>query len=658
MDGRRGRLHPLAAFAARASLALALLALAFAALRIPWQPDPILLLAFAALVLGASLARPHAAVLLAVAALPLLPILGNLAAGPWVAPAELVLLLLAAATLLRGGPPDLSAPLARALAISTAAMATGAVAATLAAVAPAELPAAVRELASSFFSAGSAHAAAPLRAALVHACGLLGFLLFRRVAAGKGEGAPLAALVAGLALVGAFAVVEASTGLKLWSSAHYEALSAGLRVPSTLPDYNATGAVMALGLFPALALALTARGARKLAWGLAAGLLLAGLLLSGSRTAWLAVLLAGGATLLGALLARRKEARGGGRRLLLGATLAGGLAVATVAAWPGDVGALLRRRAATLLEPEATLKAVRAGRLGFWTAGARMVAEHPVAGVGPGRAPARFDEFCDPGFPVRNENLHNYFLQAVAENGLPGGLLVLLPFVPLALLLGRSLVSGAAFGSPAAALAPGLLAFAATGVASHPWLLPELQALFWGGAALLPGATAPADPPNRFRRLRVLSLAVLALWGGLVLVSRPGEERGRWGFGEWSAEGAERPYFWIGPHALVPVEVPEGERVRVRLRGMREGLGRRPLVVALRLDGGPVRKISVAGRAWQDVVVERGPLRPGIGPARGGLLAVEASRGFSPAREGRGDRRVLALQLARPSLLPASETLP
>ncbi|HQP86420.1 MAG TPA: hypothetical protein PLL76_09195, partial [Thermoanaerobaculia bacterium] len=76
MDGRRGRLHPLAAFAARASLALALLALAFAALRIPWQPDPILLLAFAALVLGASLARPHAAVLLAVAALPLLPILG------------------------------------------------------------------------------------------------------------------------------------------------------------------------------------------------------------------------------------------------------------------------------------------------------------------------------------------------------------------------------------------------------------------------------------------------------------------------------------------------------------------------------------------------------------------------------------------------------
>ena len=658
MDGRRGRLLPLAAFAARASLALALLALAFAALRIPWQPDPVLLLACAALVLGGSLARPHGAALLAVATLPLLPIVGNLVAGPWVAPAEVVLLLLAAAALLRGGSADLSAPLPRTLAISTAAMVAGAFAATLAAVAPAELPLAVRELSSSFFSAGSDHAAAPLRAALIHACGLLGFLLFRRAAAAKGEGAPLAAFVAGLALVGAFAVVEAATGLKLWSPAHYEALSAGLRVPSTLPDYNATGAAMALGLFPALALAYAARGARRLAWSLAAGFLLAGLLLSGSRTAWLAALLAGGATLLGALHARRQEARGGSRRLLLGASLAAGLAVAAVAVWPGDVGALLRRRAATLLEPEAALKAVRAGRLGFWTAGARMVAEHPVAGVGPGRVPARFDDFCDPGFPVRNENLHNYYLQAVAENGVPGGLLALLPFAPLALLLRRSLASGAASASPAGALAPGLLAFATTGVAGHPWLLPELQLLFWGAAALLPGAATGPTPEVRFRQAGVLTLAALAAWGGFVLLSRPGEERGRWGAGEWSAEGAEKPYFWIGPRALVPVEVPGGERLNVRLRGMQEGLGRRPLVVALRLDGGPVRKVSVTARAWQDVVVERGPLRPGVAPARGGLLAVEASRGFSPSAEGRGDRRVLALQLARPPLTPAAEAPP
>ncbi|MBP7674894.1 MAG: hypothetical protein KBB14_01135, partial [Thermoanaerobaculia bacterium] len=146
--------------------------------------------------------------------------------------------------------------------------------------------------------------------------------------------------------------------------------------------------------------------------------------------------------------------------------------------------------------------------------------------------------------------------------------------------------------------------------------------------------------------------------GGTALLTRPGEERGRWGAGEWSAEATEKPYFWVGPRALVPVGVPDGERLSVRLRGMQEGLGRRPLVVALRLDGGPVRKVSVTGRAWQDVVVERGPLRPGNVPSRGGLLAVEASRGFSPAGEERGDRRVLALQLARPPLRPATEPSP
>lgn len=658
MDGRLGRLLPLAAFAARASLALALLALAFASLRLPWQAAPVPLLAFASLVLAISIARPTGATRIAVAAVALLPIVGNLFAGPWVAFGELLLLLLAAATLLRRPAPRLPGPLPSAIAISTAAIAAGALAATLASLAPSEVPAAARELASSFFSAGSAHAAAPLRAALVHACGLLGFLLFRRFAAARGEEAPLAALVGGLSVVGAFAVLEASSGLKLWGPSHYEALSAGLRVPSTLPDYNATGSAMALGLFPALALAYAAGGARRLAWSLAAGLLLAGLLLSGSRTAWLAALLAGGASLLAALRARRREARGGARRILLGAGFAAGLAVAAVGVWPGDVGALLRRRAATLLEPEATLKAVRAGRLGFWTAGARMIAENPLAGIGPGRAPARLDEYRDPGFPVRTENLHNYFLQAVAENGVPGGLLVLLPFAPLGLLLVRTFASGAASASPAGALAPGLLAFTVTGVASHPWLLPELQLLFWGAAALLPGAAAPADPPDRSRRVGVATFVALGAWFGVLLLVRPGEERGRWGYGQWAAEGSEAPYFWVGPRALVPVGVPEDGAVAVRLRGMQAELGRRPLVVALRLDGGPVRKVSVAGRAWQDVVVERGPLRPGSAPSRGGLLTVESSRGFCPAREGGGDRRVLALQLARPPVRPATEARP
>jgi O-antigen ligase len=627
----------------------------------PWQRSAGPLLLASALFLLAALARPTLATLFAAIVVALLPVAGNLLAGPWVAPAELLLLLLAAATLLRheGSP---ASPLKRALVISSVAVATGAFAATLAALAPAEIPAAVRELSRSLFSPGVEHAAFPLRAALVHAAGLLGFLLFRRVSAERGTGPLVGGVVGGLALVAAYAVLEASTGLKLWGPAHYEALSSGLRVPATLPDYNATGAAMALGLFPALVLARKARGASRLALGGAAALLLAGLLLSGSRGAWLATLAAGGAALVGVLWSRREAWKSEGRRLVLGACLVLGISIVAIGAWPGDVGQLLRRRAATLVDPGESLHAVQAGRVGFWRAGARMVGAHPLAGVGAGRAPVRFEEFRDPAFPVRVENLHNYFLQVIAENGIPGGLLVLWPFGPLVLLAGRLLSTGAAFSSPESAMAPGLFAFSLTGLASHPWLLPEMQFLFWGVAALLPVGQPPSasqGSPGTVRRF--LPWTVLLLWGGSCLLIARGAERGRFGYAEWGARGGEERYFWTGPRALVPVAVPEGEFIRVRLRGMFADLERHPVLVAVRLDGGPVLKVSLADRTWHDVVVKRGPFRPGealasIGPR--GLLGLEASRSFCPAREQGRDRRLLALQLARPPVEPVERSAP
>jgi O-antigen ligase len=661
VDERPGRSFAFVDRPARWALGAALVALAFVAIGAPWQRSGGALLLASALFLVAALARPALAALFAAVVVAILPIAGNLLAGPWVAPAELLLLLLAAAALARRGETPAS-PMKGALVVSVAAMATGAVAATLSALAPAEIPAAAGELARSFFSPGAGHAALPLRAALVHAAGLLGFLLFRRASEKRGAGTLVLCVVGGLALVGAYAVLEASTGLKLWGPAHYEAHSFGLRVPATLPDYNATGAAMALGLFPALALARKARGAGRLALGGAVALLFAGLLLSGSRGAWLSTLAVAGAALAGALWSRRGTGKNEGRRLVLGAGLALGISIVAIAGWPGDVGQLLRRRAATLLDPGASLHAVEAGRVGFWRAGARMVAAHPFTGVGPGRVPARFEEFRDPAFPVRVENLHDYFLQAIAENGVPGGLLVLWPFVPLALLAGRLLSTGAALSSPEAALAPGLLAFSLTGLASHPWLLPEMQFLFWGAAALLPVGQPPSGPRGSLGAVRrYLPWTALLLWGSFHVLTAPGAERGRFGYAEWGARGGDERYFWTGPRALVPVAVPEGDVVRVRIRGMLADLGQHPVLVAVRLDGGPVRKVSLADRTWHDVVVERGPFRPGeavasLGPR--GLLGVEASRSFCPAREKGGDRRVLALQLARPAVEPVERAVP
>jgi O-antigen ligase len=659
VEGRPGRAFGPALLLVRCALGAALVVLAATAVGAAHQRTPALVLVPAATFLVAALARPGLAAFAGAALVPLLPVAGNLLRGPWVAPAELVLLLLAAAILFRHRPAPPSA-LGTAIAVSAGLVAVGAVAATLAALAPAEVPSALRELSRSFFSPGRDHAALPLRAALVHAAGLLGFLLFRRASAERGAGSLLAAVVAGLAAVGLYSLIEASTGLKLWPAGHYEAHSLGLRVPSTLPDYNATGAVMALGLFPALALARQARGRRRLALSLASVLLLAGLLLSGSRTAWLAALLAAGVTLAAALRSRREGVPGEGRRLVLNAGLALGLSVAAVAVWPGDVGQLLRRRAATLLDPGEAAKGVRAGRLAFWIAGTRMVASHPLAGVGPGRVPSRFPEFVDAGFPVRSENLHAYPLQALAENGIPGGLLALWPFVPLALLAGRAIASGTALSSPVLALAPGLLAFTLTGAASHPWLLPEMQFLFWGAAALLASGVPEPLPSRALSPARLLPWLFL-LWAVPRLLLAPGTERSRFGFAEWGSRGGEPGYFWTGPSALVPVALPADGVVVVRARVLYADVRRHPVLLAVSLDGGPVAKVSLSNRTWQDVLVERGPLRPGSSAGRGGpegLLLVEGSRAFCPSLDGGVDRRLLSLQLARPVLRTPAEPVP
>jgi len=144
VDERPGRSFAFAARPARWALGATFAALAFVAIGAPWQRTPGPLLLASALFLVAALARPALATLFAAVAVALLPIAGNLLAGPWVAPAELLLLLLAAATLVRHEVTPTS-PLKRALVVSSAAMATGAVVATLAALAPAEGPAAVRE---------------------------------------------------------------------------------------------------------------------------------------------------------------------------------------------------------------------------------------------------------------------------------------------------------------------------------------------------------------------------------------------------------------------------------------------------------------------------------------------------------------------------------
>ncbi len=62
----------------------------------------------------------------------------------------------------------------------------------------------------------------------------------------------------------------------------------------------------------------------------------------------------------------------------------------------------------------------RVDRMTMLRVGSRMVAAHPLTGVGPARVQAQYPDFLRPGEPDRvNPHLHNVPIQIAAERGLP-----------------------------------------------------------------------------------------------------------------------------------------------------------------------------------------------------------------------------------------------
>lgn len=140
-------------------------------------------------------------------------------------------------------------------------------------------------------------------------------------------------------------------------------------------------------------------------WVGVGGLIAVAILLSFTRSAWLA-LLVGGAYLLANLRPR----------LLVAVPVL--LAVGYLAA------------------PEAVQQRVRSIRPGanqarivMWRTGLNMIAEHPVLGVGPERAGALFSEYQPDDVrelpPGVYGHLHNVYVHYAAERGIPAALIVL-----------------------------------------------------------------------------------------------------------------------------------------------------------------------------------------------------------------------------------------
>lgn len=166
----------------------------------------------------------------------------------------------------------------------------------------------------------------------------------------------------------------------------------------------------------------------------AVGAMALALVLCQSRGGWIAAL-AGGSI----LFLERARRQVSARQVVAGALVAATLAAFVVAAG----GHQLAERAGslqvdTLVEEEAT-------RIGLWRASVRMVADHPLRGVGVGGFRDAFQAYRPPGLVVAPRHAHNDYLQVAVEGGLPALLLLLALVASLVrgLLAGRGEAQGA-----------------------------------------------------------------------------------------------------------------------------------------------------------------------------------------------------------------------
>jgi len=115
------------------------------------------------------------------------------------------------------------------------------------------------------------------------------------------------------------------------------------------------------------------------------------------------------------------------RNALLGLFLGGVGVVATFVATAPDANPLARRVRSIVVEPQgATVRPREGGRLAVWQLTTRMIADHPLTGVGAGNFTIRLHEYFDAGFDfgrIHTTNWtqpHNDLLWVWAEKGVFG----------------------------------------------------------------------------------------------------------------------------------------------------------------------------------------------------------------------------------------------
>lgn len=296
-------------------------------------------------------------------------------------------------------------------------------------------------------------------------------------------------------VVGGLVVAGAGLGLVATAEAAGRApgvLDAGGRLGGPLGSPAYLGAAVAL-LLPVLAGVAAdgswSRAARVIAGAGATGTAVAAVG-SGARAAWVGLAAAG--LVVGwaqrARLARRPRAV-----VLVGA---GGAVVLTLLVVVGPVGA----RAASTFDPEAP---GGRGRLDEWRVATRVVADHPLVGVGPEGYRIAFAAAVDRDYQRAHgrdplpDRAHSTPLDVAVTGGAPA----LAAWLVLVVAVGRSVLVAVAGDRPwLAGLGAGLVAHAAGGLFLFP--VVELEPLAWLLAGTLVGAVAAAPDAPGLRGVR------------------------------------------------------------------------------------------------------------------------------------------------------------
>lgn len=349
-------------------------------------------------------------------------------------------------------------------------------------------------------------------------------------------------------------------------------LLASARVSVLVPDLNAAGSYFAMMLVVA------AGASRSPAAAGCAGLIAAGLWITGSRTALAACVLVGISVLAA-------DAWRQGRRK----SLAAGTALLVLAA-----------AAAVVLYPQDRNEATRPAflfRVAMNKVAVSMTSDYPAFGAGLGRFFALSENYMPAEYAGTRENAHNNFLQVSAELGVLG-------FGAFALLL----VSGfrAAWRSRGTsawerALLPGLVAFLLTCLAGHPLLVAGAAFPFW--LLLGTGVGGGEGGPGLSRRSRLIASAVLVLIIGSIpfraaaAASAADLEHVGIGMSLWQRDGDGTRYRWAGGQSSLFVPA-DASAVGIPLR--HGGADSRVLEVEIVLEGREADRILLEpGADWR-----------------------------------------------------------